>query len=406
MTLALRVAGPFVLIAGSAWPSPITTVFGLTVSGDRLLGLAALAVVIVVGLRRAWHWTSVHTALGIFVGAQILTTLLSAGTWPQGPKFVTIYVLGFACFALAAECARGADGQQRMASAWIAVAVVVSVAGTMLANLSNVYQRRLWGTEQAQILFTDSPERLLLFGPQVTLLEWNLFSSFLLVPFTLSLWLWPRDGGAQRGRVAALAAMVFGIVTGITRAVWLSAAALVALWTWTKRPRPSQLATLSLMVVAALLVQALCLGVPPVLQRSLQVSTVAGRMTINRATIDSWLERPVLGNGAGSVNRLPVTTRDGRPMKVWTGNMVLFVLHDSGGPGLATLLALGVVVGRRAWRALRRNAHTPTPSLVVPLLATGAALAFAYQFTHALWLMYPYVYLGFLTAATERDDAA
>jgi hypothetical protein len=52
---------------------------------------------------------------------------------------------------------------------------------------------------------------------------------------------------------------------------------------------------------------------------------------------------------------------------------------------------------------MRRDAHAPTPSLVVPLLASGTALVFAYQFTHALWLMYPYVYLGFLTAATEPD---
>jgi len=402
----LRVAGPFVLIVGSAWPAPLLTVFTLTLTGDRLLGLAALTALIVFGLRR-WRWTTAHTALALFVGAQILTSVLSAGAWPQGPKFVTIYVLGFACFALAAEYARGADGQRRMAFAWIAVAVVVSIAGTVMANLSNVYQRPLWGTGQAQILFPDTPRQLLLFGPQVTLSEWNLFSSFLVVPFTLSLWLWRRDGGGQRGRVATLGAIVFGLITGITRAAWLSMAALVALWTWTKRPRPSQLATLASMVAAALLVQGLCLGVSPVWPRGIQRSTVTNRFIINHVTIDSWLKRPILGHGAGSVNRLPVFTRDGRPMKVWTGNIVLFVLHDSGLLGLATLLALAVAVCRRVWRAMRRDAHAPTPSLVVPLLASGAALAFAYQFTHALWLMYPYVYLGFLTAATEPggDDA-
>jgi hypothetical protein len=395
------VAGPVILIAGSAWSSPLLTVFTLTLTGDRLLGLASLGVLIIIGLRREWRWTSVHTALATFVGAQILTTVLSAGTWPQGPKFVTVYVLGFACFALAAECARGTDGQRRMTSAWIGAAVVVSLVGTVMANLSNMYQRPLWGTGQAQTLFRGSAQQLFLFGPQVTLSEWNLFSSFLLVPFTLTLWLWRRDGGAQLGRVAALTAMVFGLVTGITRAVWLSAAALVALWTWTKRPRPSQLATLGSTVAAALLVQALCLGVSPLFERGLQQSTVANRFIINRATVDSWLERPVLGNGAGSVNRLPILTRAGQPMKVWTGNIVLFVLHDSGGLGLAALLVLAATVSRRAWRALRRDAQAPTPSLVVPLLASGAALAFAYQFTHALWLMYPYVYLGFLTAATE-----
>jgi hypothetical protein len=40
----------------------------------------------------------------------------------------------------------------------------------------------------------------------------------------------------------------------------------------------------------------------------------------------------------------------------------------------------------------------------VPLLVAGAALCFAYQFTHGLWLMYPYVYLGLLTAATDHGQ--
>lgn len=52
----------------------------------------------------------------------------------------------------------------------------------------------------------------------------------------------------------------------------------------------------------------------------------------------------------------------------------------------------------------RCDAGGATPSLTVPLLASGGALCFAYQFTHGLWLMYPYVYLGFLTAVTETGD--
>lgn len=403
---ALRLAGPAILIVGSAWPSPILTVFTLTLTGDRLLGLAAIPLLIVVGLRGEWRWTSVHTALLVFVAAQILTTLLSAAAWSQGPKFVVIYLMGFACFALASEWSRGADGQRRMASAWVATAVVVSIAGTVLANLANAYQLRLWGTGDAQILSLDAPHPVVLFGPQVTLLEWNVFSSFLLVPFTLSLWLWRRDGGGQPGRVAALTAMVFAIVTGITRAAWLSAAVLVVLWTWTRRPRPAQLATLGAMVGAALLVQALSLGISPVILRGLETSTVINRFAINRLTVESWQTRPLLGSGAGSVNSLPWPTPTGEPAKTWTGNVVLFVAHDSGVLGLSTLLALAAVVVYRALRALRRERHAPASPLLVPLIAAGAALGFSYQFTHALWLMYPYVYLGLLTAATEPGGDA
>lgn len=392
---ALAVAGPFVLVAGSAWPAPLLPLFTLTLTGDRLLGLLALAALAILGLRGGVRWTAVHTALALFVTAQVVTTALNAGAWRQGPKFVTIYVLGFACFALAAEWTRDADGQRRMVWAWLAVGAVVGALGTVTANLSNVVQRPLWGAGVAQVLRPGPDGRLLLFGPKVTFPEWNLFSSFLLVSFTLGLWLWRRDGGPRRGHATALAAVVFGLVNGVTRAAWLSMPPLAALWTWTTRPGRRRLAVLGAMIVAALLVQGLSLGAPPVGARLSQTSTVTTRFVINRATVDSWRERPLVGHGAGSVNRLGVPRSAGRPMEVWTGNIVLFVLHDSGALGLAALLALAAVVARRGWRA-RRHAE-----LAVPLLACGAALAFAYQFTHALWLMYPYVYLGLLTSVTE-----
>ena len=396
---ALAIVGPFVLVAGSAWPSQLFTLFGVTLTGDRLLGLAAVATLIVVARRSGLRWTAVHTALAVFVAVQVVTTALNAGTWRAGPKFVTVYVLGFACFALAAEWTRDADGRRRMVWAWIVVGTVVSVAGTLVANLSNLLQQPLWGAAQAQILRPGPDDRLLLFGPRVTLLEWNLFSSFLLVPFTLALWRWRRGAGGQRGRVAVLTALVFALVSGITRAVWLGLAAVVALWTWATRPRAGQLGALAAMVAAALMVQALCLGTSPIARRGLQTSTVAGRVIINRATVESWRARPIVGHGAGSVNVLEVPLVAGIPTKIWTGNVVLFVLHDSGVVGLAALIAVAATAGRRGWRALRRPG--PASSLVAPLLACGVALAFAYQFTHALWLMYPYVYLGLLTTVTE-----
>jgi len=406
----LRRAGPLVLILGSACSAPLFKVSTITFSGDRLLGLAATAVVAVLLARGRLQWTGVHSALAAFVAVQVLTTSINATRWPQGPKFVTIYLLGFSCFALAAEWALGADGQRRMARSWIVVAAILSVAGTVAAALANLYQQELWGTGGAQLLFRHTARPRVLFAARATAVEWNLFSSFVMIPFTLALWAWRRDGGGQRGLIAAIGAMVFGLVFGVTRAAWLSMAGIAALWCWARRPRWQQVGVLALMVALAFLFQASVIGTSPVESRVVQPVragydwTVVGRLSIGRVTIKSWLERPLTGHGAGSNNRLSVTLATGyRPLeKVWNGNIVLFLLHDSGLLGLAALAGLGLVVGRRAVGAIRHGSGRSSPSLAVPLFAAGAVLCFAYQFTHGLWLMYPYVYLGFLTAATGR----
>ena len=83
------------------------------------------------------------------------------------------------------------------------------------------------------------------------------------------------------------------------------------------------------------------------------------------------------------------------------GNLVLFVLHDSGLVGLAALIAVVVAAAAMVRRAgavagpLRGHAGGA-------LVVAGVALLFAWQFTHALWLMYPYVYLGLLATSLDR----
>lgn len=411
--------GAVLLVAGSAWSAPLGDVGDLTITGDRALGLAAAGVVALLAVRRRLSWTTVHTVLAAFVAIQILTAVINARAWPEGPKFATIYILGFACFALAAECARRPGGARWTAQVWIAVAVVLSVVATISADLSNWYQAVFWGSGSAQPVFTAAERSL--FAAKVTFNEWNLFSSFLLIPFSLALWPWHGEA-ARRGRaVAVLTALVFGLVAGVTRAAWLSMVGIVALWWRLRRPRPWQIAALGAMLLAALLLQALTLRVLPPwagLQARLfgQPTNIEHRLIINRVTVDSWLDRPTpgprgpalssrnvwLGHGVGSVNRLSIVfPGGGRLPRVWTGNAVLFVLHDSGLLGLAALLAVLGVVGRRAASIIARGTGGPTSALTMPLAASGIALCFAYQFTHGLWLMYPYVYLGLLTAVLE-----
>jgi hypothetical protein len=431
--------GAVLLVLGSAWPAPLGRISGLTITGDRILGLAALVALAALAVSGRLHWTRVHTALALFVGAQVLTTAINARTWTQGPKFVTVYLLGFACFALAAACARGLDGRRWLTGAWIGVAAALSLVGTVSAVLSNVYQQPFWGSGGAQPLFQGTEYERTLYGARATFNEWNLFSSFLVIAFSVTLWAWRRDA-PRHWRLAVLVAMVFGLVNGITRAAWLSMLAIIALWWWQRRPRSRQAVALAAMLAgmlgAALLVQAVSLGAMPVRARLFEHrSNLMHRLVINSVTVDSWLERPVsepearysgpervasgtpgflgtaqnvlMGHGAGSVNRLSIVFPvAGRVHRIWNGNVVLFMLHDSGVLGLAALLGIVAVIAWQARRVIARGADEETSLLLVPLLVSGAALCFAYQFTHGLWLMYPYVYLGLLTAVLEARRLA
>jgi hypothetical protein len=190
-------------------------------------------------------------------------------------------------------------------------------------------------------------------------------------------------------------------------------------------------AMLATLLGGALLIQALAIGGMPVWDRLFEhPSNLIHRMVINRVTVNSWLELPVaeqeahylgserampggpglvrttqnvvLGHGAGSVNRMSIVFPiAGWVHRIWNGNVVLFMIHDSGVLGLTALLGVVVVIVRQARRTLARGVDEETSILIVPLLISGAALCFAYQFTHGLWLMYPYVYLGLLTAVLE-----
>jgi O-Antigen ligase len=407
----LEKAGPVFLIVGSALTAPLVVVFHLTLTGDRLLGLAALAVATALGLARRLRWTPVHSALAVFVGVQVVTSALNARAWPQGLKFMIVYALGLACFCLAAEWARGVDGQRRLVTAWIAVGAALGVIGTAVSVAANLSQQPVWGTGLVQELFLDSGRRRV-FAGQATFVEWNLLSSFLLVPFALALWRWrPDDEGRQSWpRSAALAALVLGLVFGFTRAAWLSMGGLIAFWWWSRRPRRQELAALGSMLALAFLLQAAVVGASPLWFRMgnpLRDRNLLGRVTISRVTIASWRQRPIVGHGAGSVNQLSaILPGHNRIRKIWNGNFVLFVLNDSGLAGLAALLGLGVVVCGRAGRAIGSAANGASSSLAVPVLAAGAGLCLAYLFTHGLWLMYSYVYLGLLTAVTDPDRRA
>jgi hypothetical protein len=483
--------GLFAVIALSACTAPLVTAGNVTLTGDRLLGAAAVIAVAAMAVTRTLHWTAIHTAVAVFAGVQMLTSLAAASAWPAGPRFATVYVLGFASFALAAELAARARDPWMGARVWIAVGAILGLAGAGLAFVANLWQVDLWGSGHAATARGPRCAQIILYAAKLTFGEWNLYSSFLLVAFALSLWWW-RSGAAPPWRYGsgsvALSAIVLGLVFGMTRAAWIGMAALIALWVWARRPGWRATGALAGLVITGFAAQAAAIGQTPLyarvirpVQRGLD-RNIEIRRLINEATLESWRGAParaesgpragvhpppretdecqkgggqpaagsakpravtaapvpapvevradrdatepvpppatrpgartrspwqgqVFGNGAGSINGLRIVP-PGEPAleKPWNGNVLLFVLHDSGAIGLASLAGLVVAVALVARGALRRTADMSGRALVVALLGAGVVLLFAYQFTHALWLMYPYVYLGLLSAALARTS--
>jgi len=188
------------LIFGATWTLPQARSYGVTFTGDRLLGLVAVGALIVLALRHRLRWTGVHVALGVFLATQVFTSILNMKERPQGLKFSAIYLLGFACFALAAECSRRQADRRLSVGGWIVVGGIVSAVGTLATVMSQRSQQLLWGSNFAEWLASPDGGRIWVFAARGTFSEHNLFSSFLLVSFALGLWLWCRDRARRRPR--------------------------------------------------------------------------------------------------------------------------------------------------------------------------------------------------------------
>jgi O-antigen ligase len=165
------------------------------------------------------------------------------------------------------------------------------------------------------------------------------------------------------------------------------------------------------MVAVPFALQWLALGATPLYSRIVEPLRAGSdwnlttRSAMNQAVAQSVQAAPVIGKGAGSTNQLTVKLPGSAVRhRVWTGNMELFVLHDSGALGLLALLG---VVAAALWVALRaaRRAGPGWRDLGVPMTVSALALLWAWQFTHALWLMYAYVFLGLFVAVTEPPAA-
>jgi len=387
-----------VLVLGSAVSIPLFDLADITFTGDRILGLVAGLFLGVRVLRTGFRWTPVHSALAAFVATQVLTSALNAGAWPRGLRLVTVYILGYACFALMADVVSDRGVRRFAVQLLIVVGAVAGLGASLLAIIANLSSTQIWGTVR---LFGPSAVRQV-YSAHGTFSEPNYLGGFLLIPFALYLWRSPES-------MPRLFSLVTGIVYSCTRASWLGMGGILLACMWIRRlPRRVTLTVVAAIAVAFALLIATS-GASAFLRRTVTPladgvdRTTYFRVRISRVMLSSWLERPLVGHGAGAGSQIRLTLLSGYTLwGVWAANAEVHLLQNSGLLGLGGFLLVIGVVWREVRRAARRRGEE-WATLGVPLTVAGVFLLFSFQFTHALWLMYPYVYLGLLTAELSAD---
>jgi O-antigen ligase len=254
--------------------------------------------------------------------------------------------------------------------------------------------------------------------PYGTLLEGNIYCSHsmsLAVAYATLVLTRPGKrlfGPRLRWTDVGLAVTLVAVALGMSRGAWLGlAAALVTALLITRRlaHRLSRRLVLTVALLLALVaglwafIELAPKSVPLVdrlasFTRLEEEVTVVGRLAKYQAAFASWLERPVVGWGTGSMAVL--YAERGRRW-AWVSNLVLHLLLDT---GIIGFLLFGGFVGALLWRgaqAARRAGPTFRRRVLLALTAGFVGLLVAYQSTEATWLVLPWIHAGLLSAAAR-----
>ena len=320
-------------------------------------------------------------------------------------KFSLIYIL-----ALAYLCATLILVRDAKTAHWVLSLVLVLAVAEASVSVLAVLSSNLIGV--------PSPGPML---PRVfpraegAMSEANLFSSFLLVPFSVALWRWSARPRPAKLQGAACLALTAGLIFGLTRAAWI--ASLAVGWLSPLRRRPARVLVL---LAGAAVATGLLLGSDLVLRHGrlehtglydrLATGVLTGldqpldkRRNEMRTSVASWRTSPWVGHGAGSANTLKLDPQNRwQPQtKTWISNVFLFVLHDAGLVGLVLFLSTLGAAAYQWWRA-RGGFGDRTTALDHEALGIGlGAVLLAWQTTHGLWQMYGYLYFGLLLALSR-----
>lgn len=254
----------YAVIVASAFSASLGKLFGV-LSFRPDWAVAAVSALLILSTR---PWTSagewkrqrhhpIAISLVTFVAVHVAASLLNAGRWLPGLKFMNVYVLGLAAFLAVLHGIRNRPVFDVAVKLLIGVAALASVWGAVAAVASNLLQQTLFGATPIYFYLYVMP----IHAGQGGLVEPNILGSFLLVPLALALW-GQRDEPASRFpfRAGSLV-IVGGLAFAQTRAAWLGAATIVLTWLWLRRP--PLVAIIPLAAVAAVSIVALQSSILP-----------------------------------------------------------------------------------------------------------------------------------------------
>jgi hypothetical protein len=290
----------------------------------------------------------------------------------------------------------------RFAKIWLIVSALVFV-------YSYITQTEVFGVNLIQNEYEP-------FGVYSTMLEPNIFGSFMLIIFALSFSL--HISGSELPAVSRtemqliMYCSIVGVFISFTRAVWLGAIAGVALYYVlnSKNHVKSLYQIVGLAVLAGLILYTLSevLKIEIVQYKlnnffSSTKGTGIGRVVIWRSALDSWVDHGNLwfGNGTYSfATYFNPGNYEGHGNR-WIGNLPLTFLHDSGLLGLGLFLLyyghlVGYSFGYRKYHMLEDSKFIRDLSIGFLMALLGVFIAFF--FTTGLSFSYAWILFGLVSA--------
>ncbi len=254
------------------------------------------------------------------------------------------------------------------------------------------------------------------FGVYLTMLEPNIFGSFMLIIFCVAFALYVGGSTLSEMRKAEIGNVlifsIIGIFISFTRGVWLGILiALAFYYVVNSRNMVKTLQQMFYFTVGAILLiyiggEVLEIGfIKYKLSNFLSTDsgTGKGRVVLWLSAIDNWIENGhvLFGTGTYSFASFFNTTSYEARGNAWIGNLYLTFLHDTGIVGLLIYLLFYFQLMWQAFKIWPYKAFEDyrfVKNLNIGFLLSLIGIAIAFFFTTALTFAYPWILFGLVSA--------